>query len=162
MDEVVIYTRNDIKNNMLNESSQSHKHTIWFNLHKMSRREEYTWWQEVAVTGGWGGEGTAREAGMVLLGNKKCSLMTYGDRYIWNSLSQTGTFYDISIMFYESHFFFKREIFINVYLWMQMPTEARGIGAPYSCSYRQLWAAYCGCWESNSGPLEEQYMVLTA
>ena len=31
-----------------------------------------------------------------------------------------------------------------------------------SQGYRRLYDAWCGCWELNSGPLEEQYTFLTA
>lgn len=27
------------------------------------------------------------------------------------------------------------------------------------CSYKHLWAAWCGCWKSNSSPLEEQEVL---
>lgn len=45
------------------------------------------------------------------------------------------------------------------YICVCAPAEARRRHCtPWSQSYRQLWAATYGCWESNSGPLEEQQM----
>ena len=35
-------------------------------------------------------------------------------------------------------------------------------GFPWSCSYRQLQAGQNGCLEQNSGPLQEEYALLTA
>lgn len=42
---------------------------------------------------------------------------------------------------------------------MWMPTEARGIRSPGAGIYWWLWTTWCGCWESDSGPLEEQVQV---
>lgn len=37
----------------------------------------------------------------------------------------------------------------------------RGCYIPWNCSYRELWAAWCGSWELNSVLLKEQQVVLT-
>lgn len=40
-----------------------------------------------------------------------------------------------------------------------MPMEARGTRSLWS--YRQLDAAWNGCWEIDAGPVPEQYMLLS-
>ena len=45
--------------------------------------------------------------------------------------------------------------------WMMVPAETRGVGFPWSKSFRQLWTFICRYWELNSGPLQEQYTLLT-
>lgn len=45
---------------------------------------------------------------------------------------------------------------------VQEPEEARMCWIPGSWSYRWQWAAPCGCWELNWGPLEEQWTFLGA
>lgn len=43
-----------------------------------------------------------------------------------------------------------------------VPMEAsRGRRIPYNWSCRWLWGPSCGCWELNSGSLQEQYELLT-
>lgn len=42
---------------------------------------------------------------------------------------------------------------------VKVPMEARrGYQIPWSCSYRQLWVAWHGCWELNSAPLEDRHL----
>lgn len=44
-----------------------------------------------------------------------------------------------------------------MFMWVQVSTEDReGIRYPRSGVNQQLWAAQPGCWEINSGPLEEK------
>lgn len=38
--------------------------------------------------------------------------------------------------------------------------EARGIRTPSNCRYSRLKAAQCGCLVQNSGPLQEQHLLL--
>lgn len=62
-------------------------------------------------------------------------------------------------------------IFLDVYVSMFLPEympyvcsvgkNRRGCRIPWSQNFRQLWAKWPGCWEQNSDPLEEQYVVLT-
>lgn len=50
---------------------------------------------------------------------------------------------------------------MSMCVWLQVPLEGRGVGSP-RISYTCLWTTWYWCWELNSGPLEEQYMFLTA
>lgn len=34
--------------------------------------------------------------------------------------------------------------------------ESRGIASLWNWNYRRVWAPLCGCWELNTGPLQEQ------
>lgn len=55
---------------------------------------------------------------------------------------------------------------VGMCIWVQqLPVEARGAGgvrSPRSRSYRQLLAAFCGCWEWNVVLMQIQCTLLTA
>lgn len=44
---------------------------------------------------------------------------------------------------------------------MPVPEEAKRHLTSCSRNYRWSWAHWCGCWESNSNPLEGQHVLLT-
>lgn len=50
-------------------------------------------------------------------------------------------------------------IYVYVCEFVNVPMEAREVLAPGNWSSKQLWAVWCGCWES--GLLWEQYVFLT-
>jgi hypothetical protein len=48
-----------------------------------------------------------------------------------------------------------------MYMWVQVSRKARkGCWTLWSWSYIWLWAAWCGYWEPNLGPLQEGYTFL--
>lgn len=58
--------------------------------------------------------------------------------------------------FYEMLSFSKDFNYVYTFVWVP-----DGITSPWNCSFTQLWAAWCECWDSNSRPppplsLEEQ------
>ena len=75
--------------------------------------------------------------------------------YLWSPFM----FYVPLVDSFLSFFFFKDLFMYNecsICMYTCMPEE--GIRS----HYRWLWATLCGCWELNSGPLEEQTMLLTS
>jgi hypothetical protein len=51
---------------------------------------------------------------------------------------------------------------MHVYYVYALPMEVkRGVRSPRA-GVIELWAALCGCWELNLGPLQETQMLLTA
>ena len=51
---------------------------------------------------------------------------------------------------------------VHVYVHMNDgPCRGQRCRMPWSESFRQLWAFICRYWELNSGPLQEQYTLLT-
>lgn len=47
-----------------------------------------------------------------------------------------------------------------MYMWMQVPMEARGVGFPLELGYWWLSAVQCGCWGLNLGPVLEHDIIL--
>lgn len=47
-----------------------------------------------------------------------------------------------------------------VHIWVQVSMEARGYQVQVLDDYRQLWGTQRGCWEFNSGLLQEEFMFL--
>jgi hypothetical protein len=62
--------------------------------------------------------------------------------------------------------FLKTLVLVSASVWgvfIQMRACAHGgqrHWIPWSWGYRPFWVTWCGCWESNSGPLQEQYTHL--
>lgn len=65
----------------------------------------------------------------------------------------------------------KLHVFISIFLKLRVCEWRRHIcewrcpwrpeaRPPWNRSYRQLWAAWCGCWDSNLSPREEQCALL--
>lgn len=47
-------------------------------------------------------------------------------------------------------------VYASVCLCVGMCRESRGIASLWNWNYRRVWAPLCGCWELNTGPLQEQ------
>jgi hypothetical protein len=91
------------------------------------------------------------------------SVLCYGVIAHLRDASRSWTYVRVLFWFLFPYLFFN----MHVYEWgrykqAQVPTESRGIWYPWIWSCRQLWASCCGCWELNSGPLQEWYILLTS
>jgi hypothetical protein len=87
----------------------------------------------------------------------------------WKAASTPSPIYLIHLF----GLFFKISFFLNVYVWL---FKFLFIYLMYECSaaytssdqkrasdpFKDGCEPPCGCWELNSGPLEEQFMLLTA